>query len=227
MSEQENRDKIIDKVRKLLALSKSTNENEAKLALQQAMKLIGEFNVDSTELEKGSIGEYYYETGNKIFIAWKRNLFARIAHANFCHVLATKDFRKNQANYILVGRECNCIATRLMYEFILEAAKNQSLQFKNRKLKNLFLKGFAIGIGIKLQEERAHWGLEERSAIVLSEANEFELIKKFLKEKYDGKLKDVKETKLRNSKTLSSGIRAAMNTNLDRQINPEVKAIGG
>lgn len=49
--------KIIDKIKKLLALSKSDNPNEAWLALEKARQLMNEYGVSETDLAFAEIKE--------------------------------------------------------------------------------------------------------------------------------------------------------------------------
>lgn len=52
MTVNDNHDKIIDKIDKLLALSRSDNENEARAAMLKAQELIAKHNIDRGELGK-------------------------------------------------------------------------------------------------------------------------------------------------------------------------------
>lgn len=49
--------RILDKLKKLLALSKSDNPHEAALALQRAQKLMGAYGISQSELELADFGE--------------------------------------------------------------------------------------------------------------------------------------------------------------------------
>ena len=67
-----NREKIIDKIQKCLALSKSPNENEAATALRQAQKLMSRHGI--TELEIGIIGYGFESVETAIQAGKKGNL---------------------------------------------------------------------------------------------------------------------------------------------------------
>lgn len=80
----------LDKIKKLLALSKSTNEHEAALALAAAMKIASEEGVD---LEKMSLTDdeilaqsYTLEPQSKKIEQWKSYLWARIARVFGCTI---------------------------------------------------------------------------------------------------------------------------------------------
>ncbi|MDF7669854.1 DUF2786 domain-containing protein [Orbaceae bacterium ESL0721] len=52
-----NNEKYIEKIKKLLALAKSTNPHEAALAMQRALKLMAEHNINSNDVELSKINE--------------------------------------------------------------------------------------------------------------------------------------------------------------------------
>ncbi|SPT68080.1 Protein of uncharacterised function (DUF2786) [Anaerobiospirillum thomasii] len=52
---------ILDKIQKLLALSKSTNPSEASIALNRAQKLMAEHNISSQDISLNSIDSQKYE----------------------------------------------------------------------------------------------------------------------------------------------------------------------
>jgi hypothetical protein len=56
-----DRNKIIDKIRKCLALSKSANENEAAAALRQAQKLMQAYNVTEEDVGLASYTESFVD----------------------------------------------------------------------------------------------------------------------------------------------------------------------
>lgn len=57
MTEQQ-RESIIEKIKKCLSLSKSSNENEAAVALEQARKLMEKYNIDMSDVEKSEINQF-------------------------------------------------------------------------------------------------------------------------------------------------------------------------
>lgn len=52
-----NRTEVIEKIKKCLALSQSSNEHEAVLALKQAQALMKKYNLDHAELKYADVGE--------------------------------------------------------------------------------------------------------------------------------------------------------------------------
>ena len=75
MSEKVNQ---IQKINKLLALSKSDNEQEAKLALLNATKLMSQYQITQSDLDRGMIVE-----GNKIILTRPLQKYERFI-ISFC-----------------------------------------------------------------------------------------------------------------------------------------------
>ena len=86
-----SRDKIIDRVRKLLALAKSSNEHEAALAAAHAQKLLSEHNLAMSELEvkEAGAGKEMFDLGRKTLDKWVFQLASVVASAFDCRVVAT------------------------------------------------------------------------------------------------------------------------------------------
>jgi len=75
---EEKQDKLIDRVRKLLALSKSPNEHEAALAMEKAQYLLKEYNITLTELEVKTFVERKVEVKGKL-AKWQAHLASAVA----------------------------------------------------------------------------------------------------------------------------------------------------
>lgn len=60
--EERDRQSVLERIEKLLALSRSSNPNEAAIALSRAQKLMREHNVSKGEIDLGAIGEITIST---------------------------------------------------------------------------------------------------------------------------------------------------------------------
>lgn len=77
MSAAEDKDRIIDKIRKCLALSNSANEHEAAAALRQAQKLMELYRVSDAELLAAGVGEASTHAGaSRKPSSWENGLAA-------------------------------------------------------------------------------------------------------------------------------------------------------
>ena len=93
------RERIIERVRKLLALSNSSNEHEAALAAAHAQRLLAEHNLAMSELELQAEGAGEAElVVAKTVAKWLSSLFATVANAFDCFPIVTtnQDNRKKK-----------------------------------------------------------------------------------------------------------------------------------
>ncbi|MWP46254.1 DUF2786 domain-containing protein [Gilliamella sp. Pas-s27] len=78
-----NNEKYIEKIKKLLALAKSTNPNEAAIAMNQAIKLMVKHNISNKDVELSEIEEQRYFSilvsiitsafGVRAYFTWENN----------------------------------------------------------------------------------------------------------------------------------------------------------
>jgi len=80
-------DRVLDRVRKLLALSKSANEHEAANAAAAAARLMQEYEIEEAQLRVGDpaaapaepIRDGVIQAGNRYVVTWRMNLASGIA----------------------------------------------------------------------------------------------------------------------------------------------------
>lgn len=78
------RDQAIEKVRKCLALAKSSNANEAATALRQALKLMEKFGIDQDAVELSEVKAARGTAGAQSVSIWIGNLAHVVADAFGC-----------------------------------------------------------------------------------------------------------------------------------------------
>lgn len=89
-------DDILNKIKKLVRLSESSNPNEAASAMAKAQAMLQQHNLEMSDL--GAIGEDKDEVGNDVFsyglrrVSWKEKLAGVIARNNFCGNLIGKGY---------------------------------------------------------------------------------------------------------------------------------------
>lgn len=88
MTVNENHDKIIDKIDKLLALSRSDNENEARAAMMKARELIAKHNIDRAELGREKERNVVTMTSTAFRDEWVQMVAGVIANNFRCRCLA-------------------------------------------------------------------------------------------------------------------------------------------
>jgi hypothetical protein len=111
--------KVIEQVQKLLALSKSANQNEAALALAKAEELLEKYRLDMTQIEmmtgqKEEIvqdEEPLFDSPN--IEAWESKLANGIAHLYGCAAIRVHDTMMK-----IVGRPSDIIFVRYLTTYI-------------------------------------------------------------------------------------------------------------
>jgi hypothetical protein len=156
---------VIGKVQKLLALSKSSNPNEAANAAAAANKLIDEYRLSEMDLsteeqELDPMVEddgYVYETGR--IIPWKsalvRNLAAHygVAHFNDNHY---PEGRK-VSRYKLIGRTSDIHIVRYMFTWLsveCQRLADTNAKGSGRVFVASYCEGFVQGVANQLRASR-------------------------------------------------------------------------
>lgn len=98
----DNRDDILDKIRKCMALAKSGSEHEAATALRQAQRLMELHKVSQAEMLAAGVRESKAKSGALSRPAdWEAELAAHIAAAFGCKLIYSPDWR--QAWWVFIG----------------------------------------------------------------------------------------------------------------------------
>ena len=171
-----------DKIKKLLALSNSSNEFEAKAALLKARELMAKHKIsehDFADIKKKEVKTIYTGvTYTKRGEYWIPSLAAVIAENYCCRTAANIPYRGAQKRTMmfvgLVGDVDLCVK---IFEYAVESARKCSVSYLRRKfsgrgdtltakdkadIKNSYSLGFASGVGEAFKdqnEKEAGWGL--------------------------------------------------------------------
>lgn len=159
-------DKIIEKIKKVLELSKNNPSiEEAKSAALKAQKLMAEYHVSMTEIEAIEDIENIVEekinvgTGNK----WKYSLSAIIAKNFRC-----KYFYYGKSNVVFYGYKKDAEIAAMTFKMLFDIGNKEStkyyqkkrrefincgITFDGRGIKNAFLSGYLMGINEALEKQ--------------------------------------------------------------------------
>ena len=112
---------VIEKVKKLLALSKSSNANEAAAAAALANKLIDQYRLEESELENNEEHESILEEADSLYESgrltqWKSSLACLLARHYGCAIYNKKGFRENA--YKLIGRKSDIEVVKYMFSWL-------------------------------------------------------------------------------------------------------------
>jgi hypothetical protein len=132
MNGQINKERLIDKIRKLVALSASANEHEAALAAEKAQALCAAYNLTMADLgsaDTDRVSEMFV-TDMDIktdSVPWRRRIAHAVAQMYFCTYFVQfrkEATRKRQNGYIrydchtFVGAEHNITVAKLMFIYL-------------------------------------------------------------------------------------------------------------
>lgn len=176
------KEKILDKVRKLLALSEDqgASEGEIENALRMAQQLMMKHNIDSGEINISplDIGEdlidSHFKHGEAKFWLW--NLLTIIGKGHNCTVF--KKGYKDNYFYRIVGFNEDRIIVKSLFEATYPLIRNLYNQRWKESSKNTskgifirsYIDGFLLGLNRKLQADKKEF------LKIDSEAKKYELI---------------------------------------------------
>lgn len=128
-----DKDKVMDKIKKLLALGKSPNEGEATNAMAHAQALLMKHNLSMEEISDEEISDVIEQdvTGERSGIArWEQDLMGSIASSLNCRMIKSKyhvPHKYDPYKYIarqkwrVVGSEADCVVTKYLIEYLKDA----------------------------------------------------------------------------------------------------------
>lgn len=126
MQSGKSRETVLEQVRRCLALSESSNEHEAAIALEMAHALLLKYNLDISEVQTKDDDVSAVEEASGIDVGpktWKMTLWFEIAKANFCTGYVTSKGRgkgNHGRTLHIIGRHDNIMATMEMGNWITE-----------------------------------------------------------------------------------------------------------
>lgn len=130
-------DRILDKIKKCLALSESANENEATIALQQAQKLMESHGLSSIDVKLSSIkeSETRSSTASRPPI-WESYLANLVGKAFECESLHKKSWdyqnRRKIGHWLFLGVEHRAEVASYTFEVLYRQLKKARHHFKQQ-----------------------------------------------------------------------------------------------
>lgn len=118
----DSRQKLMDKIDKLLRLSRSPNEHEASLAASMAQKMMDEHNLTMAEIEptrKEDIGSVPFMKSKKI-PTWEQKFLVRLSRCYDCSVFFKKNRLDRNQSVHVVGHKNNIPVFISMYMYLRE-----------------------------------------------------------------------------------------------------------
>lgn len=174
-------EKLIEKIKKLLALSKSPNEAEAELAAQRAHELLTKYNLSMDYIQEKEIREGNVITGRSLK-KWRHLLINGIASYYYCKSLC---YVRGSGYYriVFIGQKHNIIICKSMYDYLEKAVIRESKNI-HKNAKSKYRENFKLGMVIRIAERlselsKSKTTVEEKALVV----TENSLIVKYLADK--------------------------------------------
>lgn len=221
-------EKIVDKIRKLLALSKSSNPHEAAVALQKATALMEEHQIKNIELAKeAGVTHSEVESVTGQHYIWAKTLAfacAKLFDCTTINYIGMKGFR-------FIGEEQNILCANQLFWHLFKAWKgmcNTDYKRDQPSDRKLYRKshglGFASVIFDRVEEltEKRHENIVKSTGtdlVVVSDAK----LNNYMEENF--KLKKASSRSLTTSSSgLSQGMAAGKRVNLSQPVGTRSNA---
>lgn len=128
----DNMDKIISKVKKLMAMTTEAGctEAEAQSAANKVAELLADYNLDMATVEAKGIkadgGERIKDTStSRAMYKWQQELMRVVAEVSYCYHFVTYSYvpKKNGGHrkvpaHQLVGRKVNVVSAQVMFDYL-------------------------------------------------------------------------------------------------------------
>ncbi len=115
---------IIEKVKKLMALAQSANENEAQLAMERVQHLFAKYNLEQQDLlENQGFAHRFIYLGKQKSTAWERRATGILLEHFFVRVILVPVFdpmaNRNLLTIELIGRPENVTMAEYVFRFLM------------------------------------------------------------------------------------------------------------
>lgn len=138
------------RVKKLLALSKSPNENEAASALRKANELMADYKLTAEQFSDYTKAKV---KGTKRFIRW------RVVLANAVENLyATYHYSDHEGNIVFIGEELDVFMSTEMYKYLVKTIDRMAKQNIRKNAKYKYRQSYRAGIASRLYDRMYELG---------------------------------------------------------------------
>lgn len=233
--------KILDKIRKLMGMAERTagNEAEAAIAAKMAETLLRKHNLSSTDvtieeaisdIREDTVTEFKWTNGSTP--EWVRRVAITLAKLYDTHVIPTtattgndSHVQKLQVNLTFVGSELDATVTKEMFLYLYKTINRLTEEFwgmqngssNARTIKNSFREGASFAIKARILEI-----IEEKNKAYTSTGTGLIVVKKDAIEKYLGRNATYGPNNNKgvvlDSNAYHAGIRKGEDINLNNQI---------
>lgn len=156
--------KTVDKIKKLLALAKSSNENEAALAAQRASELLLRYNLteedfrNTVDFSTDMKSEQILITHDHDEVIWKSLMLSGVASLNLCECMHVTPNKGYPGSIWILGREHNRAILKLIGEYLILRVYRLSRQHLKEKLRKIY----------RFQKQKANQKLNDQQGFTMT-----------------------------------------------------------
>lgn len=223
----EEKEKVLEKIRKLVAMQTSSNPNEVENATRMIQQMIDKYSIDISELENINkkelvVAEEYSDYIPRHASSWIQWLASAIGQLYSCRTLIGKDKKR----FTFIGFEVDRIASRIMFERISQLIVTESKKKGDTQaLINDFSSGATLSIVdrikqiIRERKENSKQVNDSQALIVVKEHS----INLFIEDKYPNLRTHRSPNIIRQSQQFMEGLSYGEKIVLNEQIKGDRK----
>jgi hypothetical protein len=219
----EERQRIIERVRKLFALAEQKDSpEEAQLAALRAQELLQKYDLSLSEVEitrEGSsiCSEQHIQLKKRKTPTWIKFLHSSVAEG--FGVEPFRGLRLLDSLLIYIGVEPDVTIAKQVSEYLVHFIESYDLSGKTASQKNQWRMGFIYAVHSRLVEQNRKKS-DNAHSYGLMLAKE-QITKEYIAKKYDGVKKGRKLPKTKISRSFHEGVAVGMTTPIKRPIEGE------
>jgi len=168
---------IVDKIKKLLALSKSSNQAEAEAALNKANELLVRHNLEREDVEENfrpKIERHVYLSGRDAK-SCRMLLLSALCRLNFSALLVVKTPTSGFYRFEIIGERHNAISTAHMADYLFKAVERISREHVPKQARKQYREDFRLGMvtnicrRIEVMAERNQTDAKARALVLVEQ----------------------------------------------------------
>lgn len=228
--DQTRHDAIIEKIKKLLALSQSPNQEEAERAAEKARELLTKYDLSVDQFEDIQVEEKIIKQFLKKPNLWRLTIFGTISEFYFCRFIIKQTQYSDATVYgfDIIGKSHHITIASSVCEYIEKAIVRISRERCRANAKSKFRESFRYGMAVEIctrletmKRIRETGGPGEEKSLILKEDQKIqEYLSRMDLSSFDSGKKP------NNKSAFRRGVEAGANVALNEQIKNDRYAIG-
>jgi hypothetical protein len=151
---------VKNRVRKLLALSKSNNENEAAAAIEKANYLMAKYKLDDSTVKFENVKV----RSTKRYVRWRAIISNAVSYLYCCYC-----YKDDSGHYIFTGEPLYVFMASEMYSYLVKTVERIAKKSIRKNAKYLYRQSFKVGMADRIYDriftlgKNCSWAPQRRS----------------------------------------------------------------